>query len=141
PCSAEIASEYEMAERQRRKSLVEGIDDDFTRELTAAADQFIVTRGSSRSMIAGYPWFADWGRDSMITLPGLTLATGRFADAADILRTFARYVRDGLLPNNFPDHLGAIPGYNTVDASLWYFIAVHAYQEASDDALVDDILP
>src|SRR5271157_3692257 len=96
PCSAEIASAYEMAERQRRKSLVEGIDDDFTRELTAAADQFIVTRGSSRSMIAGYPWFADWGRDTMIALPGLTLATGRYDIARSILQEFARYADRGM---------------------------------------------
>jgi predicted glycogen debranching enzyme len=119
------------------------------RHLVLAADQFIVRRAPAaddgqegKTVIAGYPWFADWGRDTMITLPGLTLTTRRFADAADILRTFAHYVQDGLLPNNFPDHLGTIPGYNTVDASLWYFIAMHAYHQASGDAtLVDAILP
>jgi predicted glycogen debranching enzyme len=78
----------------------------------------------------------------MIALPGLALATGRPEDAAGILRTFARYVVDGLLPNNFPDSSGADPGYNTADASLWYFLAVRAYQEATgDSALVDDLLP
>jgi len=77
----------------------------------------------------------------MISLPGLTLATGRASDAAEILRTFALYVEDGLLPNNFPDSSGAIPGYNTADATLWYIVAIHAYQEATgDDALVDDLL-
>ena len=87
-------------------------------------------------------WFNDWGRDTMIALPGLTLATGRPEDAAGILRTFARYVADGLLPNNFPDHAGVIPGYNTVDATLWYAHAIYAYHAATgDDALVDDLLP
>jgi len=132
PCSAEIASAYEMAERQRRKSLVEGIDDDFTRELTAAADQFIVTRGSSRSMIAGYPWFADWGRDTMIALPGLTLATGRYDIARSILQEFARYADRGMLPNRFPD-AGETPEYNTVDATLWFFEAIRQYVERTDD--------
>jgi predicted glycogen debranching enzyme len=78
----------------------------------------------------------------MIALPGLTLATGRPEDAADILRHFAAYVADGLLPNNFPDHAGVIPGYNTVDATLWYFVAIDAYRAATgDEALVDDLLP
>src|SRR6266542_5618382 len=78
----------------------------------------------------------------MIALPGLTLATGRPEDAAGILRTFARYVADGLLPNNFPDHAGVIPGYNTVDATLWYAHAIYAYYVATGDtALVDDLLP
>src|SRR5881227_3249123 len=84
----------------------------------------------------------DWGRDTMIALPGLALATGRPEDAADILRHFAAYVADGLLPNNFPDHAGVIPGYNTVDATLWYFVAIDAYRAATgDEALVDDLLP
>src|SRR5689334_2422780 len=84
----------------------------------------------------------DWGRDTMIALPGLALATGRPEDAAGILRTFARYVADGLLPNNFPDSAGIIPGYNTVDATLWYAHAIRAYHQATgDDALVDELLP
>jgi predicted glycogen debranching enzyme len=78
----------------------------------------------------------------MISLPGLTLATGRPEDAAGILHTFARYVAGGLLPNNFPDSAGVIPGYNTVDATLWYINAIRAYREATgDDALVDELLP
>ncbi len=97
---------------------------------------------TSRTVIAGYHWFNDWGRDTMIALPGLTLATGRPDEAAAILRAFGRYVRDGLLPNNFPDDGGADPGYNTADAALWYLWAVHAYAEATGDAaLVDDLLP
>jgi predicted glycogen debranching enzyme len=114
-------------------------------QLVLAADQFIVARGAGvvgKTVIAGYHWFNDWGRDTMIALPGLTLATNRADDAADILRTFARYVSDGLLPNNFPDSSGAIPGYNTADATLWYFVAIHAYYAATGDgALVDDLLP
>jgi glycogen debranching enzyme len=96
----------------------------------------------SRTVIAGYHWFNDWGRDTMIALPGLTLATGRPDEAAAILRAFGRYVVDGLLPNNFPDDGVADPGYNTADAALWYLWAVHAYVEATGDvALVDDLLP
>jgi glycogen debranching enzyme len=97
---------------------------------------------ASRTVIAGYHWFNDWGRDTMISLPGLTLATGRPADAAAILRAFGPYVRDGLLPNNFPDDGGVDPGYNTADAALWYLWAVHAYVEATHDtATVEDLLP
>ena len=95
-----------------------------------------------RSVIAGYPWFNDWGRDTMIALPGLTLATGRFDDAERILRSFAGWVRDGLLPNSFPDAERAEPAYHTVDAALWYVHAVEAYRLASgDEALVDGLLP
>jgi predicted glycogen debranching enzyme len=121
-------------------------------QLTLAADQFIVTRrvpathdapaSEGKSVIAGYHWFNDWGRDTMIALRGLTMATGRKEDAATILRSFAQYVADGLLPNNFPDNAGVIPGYNTADATLWYVIALHAYtRETGDEALVRDLLP
>jgi predicted glycogen debranching enzyme len=125
-------------------------------QLTLAADQFIVARPihgeppvdgrtgstSGRTIIAGYHWFNDWGRDTMISLPGLTLATGRPQDAAIILREFSRFVADGLLPNNFPDSDGAIPGYNTADATLWYMLAVWAYTEATgDNSLMDELLP
>ncbi len=98
-----------------------------------AADQFIVTReGGRKSIIAGYPWFTDWGRDTMIALPGLTLATGRYEDAKSILNTFAEYVDGGMIPNRFPDS-GEAPEYNTVDGSLWYFEAVQKYIEATGD--------
>jgi predicted glycogen debranching enzyme len=129
-------------------------------QLTLAADQFIVERKEpqraasqrqppgdqaalhSTSIIAGYHWFNDWGRDTMIALRGLTLATGRPQDANNILRNFARYISDGLLPNNFPDQSGVIPGYNTADATLWYVLAIYAYAEATgDETLVDDLLP
>ncbi len=112
-------------------------------QLVLAADQFIVARqDGGATIIAGYHWFNDWGRDTMIALPGLTLATGRQEDAGDILRAFKPYVQDGLIPNNFPDQAGADPGYNTADASLWYVLAVRAYYEATQDArLLYDLLP
>lgn len=115
-------------------------------QLVLAADQFIVKRPipndvNGRSVIAGYPWFSDWGRDTMIALPGLTLPTGRPEVAASILRTFAQYVDRGMLPNRFPD-AGETPEYNTVDAALWYFEAVRAYYEATGDGdLVCDLFP
>jgi predicted glycogen debranching enzyme len=100
--------------------------DDFVRTLTAAADQYIVDRGDQRTVIAGYPWFTDWGRDTMIALPGLTLVTGRPEIARSILLEFARHVDQGMLPNRFPD-AGEIPEYNTIDATLWYFEAVRSF--------------
>src|SRR5882762_1286047 len=106
-------------------------------QLLLAADQFIVKRAlpdepDGRSVIAGYHWFADWGRDTMIALPGLTLATGRPDVARQILLAFARYIDGGMLPNNFPDS-GGRPEYNTVDAGLWYFEAVRQYFAATRD--------
>jgi predicted glycogen debranching enzyme len=106
-------------------------------QLILAADQFIVKRAlpeepEGRSVIAGYHWFGDWGRDTMIALPGLTLATGRPDIAKKILLAFSRYVEGGMLPNNFPD-AGGKPEYNTVDAALWYFEAIRQYFEATQD--------
>lgn len=115
-------------------------------QLVLAAEQFIVRRSlpgepEGRSVIAGYPWFSDWGRDTMISLPGLTLATGRHEVAARILSTFAHYAREGMLPNRFPDE-GAAPEYNTVDATLWYFEAIRAYHELTgDDEILQALFP
>ena len=114
--------------------------------LVLAAGQFIVARPlmddtGGQSIIAGYPWFADWGRDTMIALPGLLLTTGRHDIARRILTTFARFVDRGMLPNRFPD-AGEAPEYNTVDAALWYFEAIRQYQEATGDGqLVKDLFP
>ena len=107
------------------------------RQLVLAADQFIVKRTlpdepDGRSVIAGYHWFGDWGRDTMIALPGLALVTGRSDVAKEIILAFARYVDGGMLPNNFPD-AGGKPEYNTVDAALWYFEAVRQYFAATQD--------
>jgi len=99
-------------------------DDPFAKLLAAAADQFLVARGEQASVIAGYPWFSDWGRDTMISLPGLTLVTGRFDEARNILRAFARSIDQGMLPNRFLDS-GERAEYNAVDATLWMFHAVH----------------
>ena len=116
------------------------------KQLVLAADQFIVRRElpgepDGRSIIAGYPWFSDWGRDTMISLPGLALAANRFEVARSVLRTFARFVDRGMLPNNFPE-AGETPSYNTVDATLWYFEALRAYFERSDDLeLLRELFP
>ncbi|MEA5624299.1 amylo-alpha-1,6-glucosidase [Nostoc sp. UHCC 0251] len=116
------------------------------KHLILAADQFIVDRPVpenpySKTIIAGYHWFGDWGRDTMISLPGLTISTGRPEVARSILRTFARYVDQGMLPNRFPD-AGEQPEYNTVDATLWYFEAVRAYYSATDDDnLLGELFP
>lgn len=106
-------------------------------QLVLAADQFVVDRPltdnpEGKTIIAGYPWFTDWGRDTMISLPGLTIATGRYDIAKTILLTFAKYVDKGMLPNVFPD-AGETPEYNTVDATLWYFEAIRTYYEATKD--------
>ncbi|HWE51255.1 MAG TPA: amylo-alpha-1,6-glucosidase [Bryobacteraceae bacterium] len=100
--------------------------------LTAAADQFIVSRDKFKSVIAGYHWFGDWGRDTMISLPGLTLVTGRPDVARSILLEFARHVDQGMLPNRFPDS-GEAPEYNTVDATLWFFECARAYVQYTKD--------
>jgi predicted glycogen debranching enzyme len=119
---------------------------DWIHQLVLAADQFIVDRSlpdapNGKTVIAGYPWFGDWGRDTMISLPGLTLATSRSEIARSILCTFAKYVDQGMLPNYFPD-AGAAAEYNTVDAGLWYFEAIRQYHELTgDDALVEELFP
>jgi predicted glycogen debranching enzyme len=120
--------------RQEELLRLAGYRDFFARTLCLAADDFIVWRKSTgkKTVIAGYPWFSDWGRDAMIALPGLALCTKRFQDAREILATFAAYVKDGLLPNMFPD-AGEEPIYNSVDASLWYFYAVQKYLAYTGD--------
>ncbi|HEX2660764.1 MAG TPA: amylo-alpha-1,6-glucosidase, partial [Polyangia bacterium] len=102
--------------------------------LERAADQYVVERGAGKTIIAGYPWFGDWGRDTFIALRGLCLATGRTTDALQILTAWAELVSDGMLPNFFPDDTGA-PEYNTVDASLWYAIAVGETLQAAGAAV------
>ena len=149
----------EDAERLRRKRLLARAKDDeasaTTLELVLAADQFIIVpegRGDDtvraraagdevRSIIAGYPWFTDWGRDTMISLEGLTLVTGRHTEAGYILRTFAHYIRHGLIPNMFPE--GHDEGlYHTADATLWFFHAASRYLALSgDDLFLAQILP
>ena len=127
-------SEYRQSEITRRQhTSVSGIGcDDFSQALAAAADQYIVSRGEEKTIIAGYHWFSDWGRDTMIALPGLTLPTGKHEVARSILRTFAKHTDEGMLPNRFPD-AGETPEYNTVDATLWFFEAARAYVAYTND--------
>ena len=137
---AEVAlREQTNREGQLRKSTDSAKQPDWVRQLALAADQFIVKRPlpgepEAQSVIAGYHWFGDWGRDTMVALPGLALVTGRASLARGILLAFSRYVDGGMLPNNFPDAGGAPPQYNTVDAALWYFEATRQYFEATRDA-------
>ncbi len=128
------AKKYESAEKKRRENLIKkaAATDDFTKQLVLAADQFIVSRGAGKTIIAGYPWFSDWGRDTMIALNGLTLATNRPEIAKSILLEFSNYISMGMLPNRFPD-AGDEAEYNTVDATLWYFEAIRAYAEKTGD--------
>ena len=142
------------SERARRRQLIaaSGLDGerDEIRQLVLAADQFIVQRAPTRvgympygiapvTVIAGYPWFGDWGRDTMIALPGLMLATRRYGEAAAVLRTYSRYVDQGMLPNRFPES-GETPEYNTADATLWFFVALWSYvEETGDTALADEL--
>ncbi|MGH7799776.1 MAG: amylo-alpha-1,6-glucosidase [Thermodesulfobacteriota bacterium] len=122
------------------------VSPEWINQLVLAADQFIVSRPlpnepGGKTIIAGYHWFGDWGRDTMISLPGLTLSTGRPEIAQSILRTFAKYVDRGMLPNRFPD-AGEQPEYNTVDATLWYFEAIRVYYDATgDNKLLSELFP
>ena len=128
------AEKFARAEIERRAALVKRANatDDFTKQLILAADQFIVSRGDGKTIIAGYPWFSDWGRDTMIALNGLTLATNRAEIAKQILLEFSLHISEGMLPNRFPD-AGDQPEYNNVDATLWYFEAIRAYVEKTGD--------
>jgi len=140
--NVEDAAEYRRTEISRRQNVIASlpVKGDFVQSVAAAADQYIVSRGDEKTVIAGYHWFSDWGRDTMIALPGLTLPTGKFGVARSILRTFARNVDQGMLPNRFPD-AGEMPEYNTVDATLWFFEAARAYLAYTGDlTLVHDEL-
>ncbi len=127
-----IIDEY----KKRMKSLVDkgGYNDRFVNKLIEAADHFIVKRESTglKTILAGLPWFTDWGRDTMIAFQGLTLVTKRFDDAREILESFSRYVHNGLIPNLFPEG-DEPPKYNTVDASMWYFHSVDQYLKYTGD--------
>jgi predicted glycogen debranching enzyme len=121
------------SEIARREKITSSFDSVPAQRLALAADQFIVRRSDKlHTVLAGYPWFSDWGRDTMIALPGLCLSTQRFDEAASILRSFAKAASEGMIPNRFPDS-GEIPDYNTVDATLWFFHAAAQYAERSGD--------
>jgi predicted glycogen debranching enzyme len=140
---SESIGELYSAELKRREDLLNHFQkrysdvqvEDWLKLLVLATDSFVVNRESTKtkSIIAGYHWFEDWGRDSLISLPGLTLVTGRFEDAKQILLTFKRYRDKGVVPNRFPDSTGDKPIYNTVDATLWYFDCVLQYLKYTND--------
>ena len=143
----DLSRQSRLAETSEAASSARAVSASFYQHLILAADQFIVERDDANgvavgtTVIAGYPWFADWGRDTMIALPGLTLATGRFGVCASVLRTFASFLDEGMLPNRFPDG-GEKPEYNTADATLWFFVAVDEYLRATGDAsLRKDLYP
>ena len=128
PQKTASAEEYRQREILRRSDVTKQspVGNDFVTALTGAADQYVVSRDDQKSVIAGYHWFSDWGRDTMIALPGLTLPTKHYEVARSVLRTFSQHIDQGMLPNRFPD-AGETPEYNTVDATLWFFEAVRAY--------------
>lgn len=131
----------EKAERKRREKLSKKSDADMVKILKRAADQFIVTRDKKATIIAGYPWFADWGRDSFISLPGLLLSSGRFDEAREVIQNFLDRVKQGIIPNTFPEKDDE-PKYNTVDASLWLILAVSAFmKKAKDKKFLAKIFP
>lgn len=133
--STSLKNPFELFEKEknRRELLIAQQTDELLNTLTLAADQFIVKRGEDlKTIIAGYHWFSDWGRDTMIALPGICLSTGRFDDAKKILKAFAQSIDQGMLPNRFPDY-GEAPEYNTVDATLWFFLAVYRYYQQTGD--------
>ena len=120
-----VAARTALDEERRRRAA-------FPTTLDRAADSYIVSRGGGRTIVAGYPWFTDWGRDAFIAIRGLCLATGRDTDARDILLEWAGAVSEGMLPNRFPDN-GEAPEFNSVDASLWYVVAVGALQDRTSE--------
>ena len=119
--AADALATLRRGERRRRKGLGS--------RLERSADAYLVRRGAGRTIVAGYPWFTDWGRDTFIAMRGLCLATGRLAEAGQILVEWSGAVSEGMLPNFFPD-FGAAPEFNAVDASLWFCVAVHEYLAA-----------
>lgn len=138
-----------QSEATRRRELVgrawraTGVADEVVATLALAADAYLVrrTQPEGRSVIAGYPWFSDWGRDSMIALTGLTLVTGRAEETREVLRTYLKSMRRGLIPNHFHDD-GSGAGFNTVDASLWLAVALERYvRTTSDGAFARECLP
>ena len=139
---------FENWQTQRARTCGESAEEEpsWFWQLVLAADQFVVKRqlqddAEGRSIVAGYHWFNDWGRDTMIALPGLTIAMGRAEIARKILLSMTRYVDAGMLPNNFPEAGGA-PGYNTVDATLWLFEAIRQYFDATQDLeTVEQLFP
>ena len=143
PAGRDAHELLQKQEKRKKDLLKEQPADETIQQLVLAADQFIVKRGEAlKTVIAGYHWFTDWGRDTMISLPGLTLSNGRFDDAKKIISAFAKSVSMGMLPNRFQDN-NEPPEYNNVDGTLWYFIAIKKYLDATGekDFVMKEILP
>ena len=140
------AIKEDLLRHQKRLVRLAGAKEETLKNLSLAADQFVVKRqlaGAARTtIVAGYPWFADWGRDTFVSLPGLLLATGRHEEAGSVLRTFAAAVDQGMVPNHFDDRTGTAH-FNSVDASLWFIQAAFEYLEATGDVgtFLRDLLP
>ena len=135
--------ELKNRELARLKNLEFDTNDDFLRDLAVAGNQFLVHRKStdSYSLIAGYHWFTDWGRDTMIAMRGLTIAAGKQAESKSILRTFLKSLDRGMLPNRFPDQ-GEAPEYNTFDATLWLFVVLYEYfKQFGDLEFIEEVFP
>ena len=122
---ADDLARQEEARRRRRRARAH-TDDRLATDLAYAAEAYLCQRGNGQTVLAGYPWFTDWGRDTFIALPGLCLVTGRYETARHIIDSFAAVVSEGMVPNRFPD-TGGPPAYNTVDASLWFIHALERY--------------
>ena len=139
PASTPTTTESIEARYAQFRNIEQARRNNFSGPLERAADAYLVKRGNGKTLIAGYPWFGDWGRDTFISLRGLCIATGRLEDARDILLQWAGTVSQGMLPNRFPDQ-GEQPEFNSVDASLWYIIAVNDYLLAAEKqpTLTDD---
>lgn len=144
PLPAGWGAAAEAREQERAAALLAPFADPVARTLAWAGDQFVCQRASTgaRTLLAGFPWFTDWGRDTMISLPGLALTTGRYDLAREWLRTFANHAAHGLIPNCFADD-GGTPEYNTADATLWYIHAAWRYLQASGDTgfVLEDLYP
>ncbi len=128
----------------RQTQLAGGYKNDFVADLVKSADQFMVKRQSTKSftLLAGYHWFTDWGRDTMISMLGLCFSLDRKEEAKSIFQTFLKYLDGGMLPNRFPDYEGEVPEYNTVDATLWLFVALYEYyQRYKDDRFLNTAFP
>ncbi|PKP09517.1 MAG: glycogen debranching protein [Bacteroidetes bacterium HGW-Bacteroidetes-4] len=133
----QLPEKLKQTEIKRLKALIpKTVKSKFLQDLIRAADQFVVDRKltQSKSIIAGYHWFTDWGRDTMIAMQGLTIAIGKQAESKSILKTFFNHLDSGMLPNRFPDDVSDQPEYNTIDATLWLFVALYKYYKAFGDA-------
>jgi predicted glycogen debranching enzyme len=137
-----VSAESIVAAELKRREKFNAEKDSYRHAMTIATNAYIARRGTDRrTVLAGFPWFTDWGRDTMIALPGLTLTTKRFDDAKQILQSYAQFADRGMIPNVFPD-LGETPEFNTVDAALWFVVAAWKYWKASgDNETVRQLLP